>query len=161
MGWGINELSSRDKEFGSPGAVRPWISEDSLVGVDKLVKSAGSKISTRDCLKSNFVKFNFDFFFRDVKPGQKSNSMSGLYLGDDFLPDRWDEIVPEEGFVVEQGELSNGGLVEVMGTGEEPIGGAASCSSEDVHKLVIDVPVKTYCSKRAAKREHVEKVLRD
>ena len=41
--------------------------------------------------------------------------MSGLYLGDNFLPDRWDEIVPEEGLVVEQGELGNGGLVEVMG----------------------------------------------
>ena len=101
MGWGVNELGSGDKEFGSPSAGAPRIGKNSFVGVDKLVKSAGSKISARDCLKSNFVKFNFDLLFRDVKPGQKSNSMSGLYLGDDFLPDRRDEVVPEEGFVVE------------------------------------------------------------
>ena len=42
--------------------------------------------------------------------------MSGLYLGDNFLPDQWDVIVPEEGFVVEQGELGNWGLVKIMGT---------------------------------------------
>ena len=41
--------------------------------------------------------------------------MSGLYLGDNFLPDQWDEIVPEEGFIVEQRELGNRGLVKVMG----------------------------------------------
>ena len=31
------------------------------------------------------------------------------------MPDRRDKVVPEKGFVVEQGELGNGGLVEVMG----------------------------------------------
>ena len=69
MGWGVNELGSGDKEFGSPNAVAPWIGKDPFVHVDELVESTQGKISTRDCLKSNFVKFNFDFFFRDVKPG--------------------------------------------------------------------------------------------
>ena len=94
--------------------MRFWLARASLT-TDELVKSAGSKISARDCLKSNFVKFNFDFLFQDIKPGQKSNSMSGLDLGDNFLPDRRDEVVPEKGLVVEQGELGNGSLVEVMG----------------------------------------------
>ena len=42
--------------------------------------------------------------------------MSGLYLGDDLLPDQRDGVMPEEGFVVKQGELGNRSLVEVMGT---------------------------------------------
>ena len=42
--------------------------------------------------------------------------MSGLYLGDNFLLNQWDEVMPEEGFVVEQGELGNGSLVEIMST---------------------------------------------
>ena len=63
VGWGVNELGSGDEEFGSPNAVAPLITKDSFVSVDKLVKSAGSKISARDCLKSNFVKFNFDLLF--------------------------------------------------------------------------------------------------
>ena len=69
VGWGINELSSGDKKFGSPSAVAPQIGKNSFVGVDKLVKSAGSKVSARDCLKSNFIKFNFDLLFQDIKPG--------------------------------------------------------------------------------------------
>ena len=40
VGWGINELGSRDKEFGSPTAVSPMITEDSFVSVDELVESA-------------------------------------------------------------------------------------------------------------------------
>ena len=40
VGWGVNELGSRDKEFGSPGAVSPLIGKDSFVGVDELVESA-------------------------------------------------------------------------------------------------------------------------
>ena len=87
--------------------------------------------------------------------------MSGLDLGDNFLPDRRDKVMPKEGFVVEQGELGDRGLVEIMGTWEEPIGGTTSGGSEDVHKLVINVLIKTYGSKRAAKWENVEKVLRD
>ena len=87
--------------------------------------------------------------------------MSGLYLGDNFLPDRRDKIVPEEGFVIEQGELGNRSLVEIMSTGEEPIGGTTSCCSEDVNKLVINVSIKTYCSKRVTKGKNVEKVLRN
>ena len=40
VGWGVNELGSRDKEFGSPGTVSPLIGKDLLVGVDELVESA-------------------------------------------------------------------------------------------------------------------------
>ena len=69
VGRGINKLVSGDKEFGSPTTITPRIGENSFVGVDELIKSAGGKISARDCLKSNFVKFNFDLLFRDVKPG--------------------------------------------------------------------------------------------
>ena len=69
--------------------------------------------------------------------------------------------MPEEGFVVKQGELGDGGLVKVMGTREEPIGGATSCGCEDIDKLVINIPVETYCSKRATKGENVKKVLRN
>ena len=60
---GIDELGSWDKEFGSPSAVAPLIGEDLFIGVDELVESTQSKISTWDCLKSNFIKFNFDFDF--------------------------------------------------------------------------------------------------
>ena len=63
VGWGVNELGSGDEEFGSPNAVAPLVGKDSLVGVDELVESACSEISTWDCLKSNFVKFNFNFVF--------------------------------------------------------------------------------------------------
>ena len=69
--------------------------------------------------------------------------------------------MPEEGFVVEQGELSDGSLVEVMGTGEEPIGSTTSCGSEDIDKLVINIPIKTYGSERATKGKDVKKVLRN
>ena len=40
VGWGVNELGSRDKEFGSPSAVAPLVGKNSFIGVDKLVKSA-------------------------------------------------------------------------------------------------------------------------
>ena len=40
VGWGVNELGSRDKEFGSPGTVSPLIGKDLFVGVDELVESA-------------------------------------------------------------------------------------------------------------------------
>ena len=63
VGGGINELGFWDEEFGSPSAIAPLIGEDSFISVDKLVESAWSKISTWDCLKSNFVKFNFNFGF--------------------------------------------------------------------------------------------------
>ena len=44
--------------------------------------------------------------------------MSGLYLGDNFLLDQWDVIMPEEGFVVEQGDLGGWGLIKVVGAQE-------------------------------------------
>jgi len=44
--------------------------------------------------------------------------VSGLDLHDNFRPDQGDEVVPEEGFVVEQGDLSGWGLVEVMSARE-------------------------------------------
>ena len=69
MGWGINELGSGDEEFSSPNLVTPLVGKDSLIGVDELVESARSEISAWDCLKSNFVKFNFNLVFRDIKPG--------------------------------------------------------------------------------------------
>ena len=40
VGWGIDELSSGDEEFGSPNAVTPLIGKDSFVSVDELVESA-------------------------------------------------------------------------------------------------------------------------
>ena len=38
-GRGINELGSRDKEFGSPSAIAPLVGEDLVVSVDELVES--------------------------------------------------------------------------------------------------------------------------
>ena len=87
--------------------------------------------------------------------------MSGLYLGDNLLSDRWDVVMPEEGFVIEQGELGNGSLVEIVGAWEEPIGGATSCGSEDIDELVINVPIETYGSNWATKGKNVKKVLRN
>ena len=44
--------------------------------------------------------------------------MSGLDLCDDFRPDQGDRVMPEEGFVVKQGDLGSQGLVEVINTRE-------------------------------------------
>ena len=69
VGWGIDELGSGDEEFGCPNAVTLLIGKNLFVSVDELVKSARSKVSAWDCLKSNFIKFNFNFGFQDEKPG--------------------------------------------------------------------------------------------
>jgi len=63
--------------------------------------------------------------------------------------------VPEEGFVVEQGDLSGWGLVEVMSARELPICSATSCCIKDVNKLVINVMVETLSTEKTTKGEDV------
>jgi len=63
--------------------------------------------------------------------------------------------VPEEGFVVEQGDLGGWGLVEVMGTQELPICSATSCCVKDVDELVINVVVKVLSTEKTTKGEDV------
>jgi len=63
--------------------------------------------------------------------------------------------VPEEGFVVEQGDLSGWGLVEVMSARELPICSATSCCVKDVNKLVINVMVETLSAEKTTKGEDV------
>jgi len=59
--------------------------------------------------------------------------------------------VPEEGFVVEQGDLGGWGLVEVMGTRELPICSAMSCCVKDVDKLVINVMIEALSAEESTK----------
>jgi len=63
--------------------------------------------------------------------------------------------VPEEGFVVEQGDLSGWGLVEVMSARELPIGSATSCGVKDVNKLVINVMIETLSAEESTKVEDI------
>jgi len=63
--------------------------------------------------------------------------------------------VPEEGFVVEQGDLGGWGLVEVVGTRELPICSAMSCCVKDVNKLVINVMIKALSTEKTTKGEDV------
>jgi len=63
--------------------------------------------------------------------------------------------VPEEGFVVEQGDLGGWGLVEVMGAQELPICSAMSCGVKDVNKLVINVVIKALSAEEATKGEDI------
>ena len=63
--------------------------------------------------------------------------------------------MPEEGFVVEQGDLSGWGLVEVMSARELPICSATSCCVKDVNKLVINVMVETLSAEKTTKGEDV------
>jgi len=63
--------------------------------------------------------------------------------------------VPEEGFIVEQGDLSGWGLVEVMSTRELPICSATSCSVKDVNKLVINVMIKALSAEETTKGKDV------
>jgi len=81
--------------------------------------------------------------------------MSGLDLCDDFQSDQGDEIMPKEGFVVEQGDLGGWGLVKVMGTRELPICSATSCSGKKVNKLVINVMIKADSTKGTTKGEDI------
>jgi len=63
--------------------------------------------------------------------------------------------VPEEGFVVEQGDLGGWGLVEVMGARKLPIGSATSCYIKDVNKLVINVMIEVLSTEKTTKGEDV------
>jgi len=63
--------------------------------------------------------------------------------------------VPEEGFVVEQGDLSGWGLVEVMSARELPICSATSCGVKDVNKLVINVMIKALSAEEMTKGKDV------
>jgi len=63
--------------------------------------------------------------------------------------------MPEEGFVVEQGDLGGRGLVEVMSARELPIGSATSCCVKDVDKLVINVMIKALSAKESTKVEDI------
>jgi len=63
--------------------------------------------------------------------------------------------VPEEGFVIEQGDLSGWGLVEVMSARELPICGAMSCGVKDVNKLVINVMIKALGAEESTKGEDI------
>ena len=81
--------------------------------------------------------------------------MSGLDLRDDFWPVRWDEVVPEKGFVVKQGDLGGWGLVEVMGARELPIRSATSCCVKDVDKLVINVMIEALSAEESTKGKDV------
>jgi len=63
--------------------------------------------------------------------------------------------VPEEGFVVEQGDLSGWGLVKVMSARELPICSAMSCCVKDINKLVINVMIETLSAEESTKGEDI------
>jgi len=63
--------------------------------------------------------------------------------------------VPEEGFVVEQRDLGGRGLVEVMSARELPIGSTTCCCTKEVHKLKIDVTIKTLSTEESTKVEDI------
>ena len=63
--------------------------------------------------------------------------------------------MPEEGFVVEQGDLGGWRLVDVVSARELPICSAMSCCVKDVDKLVINVMVKALSAEESTKGEDV------
>jgi len=63
--------------------------------------------------------------------------------------------VPEEGFVVEQGDLSGWGLVEVMCARELPVSSATLCCVKDVDQLVINVMIEALSAEEATKGEDI------
>jgi len=63
--------------------------------------------------------------------------------------------VPEEGFVVEQRDLSGWGLVEVMSARELPICSATSCCVKDVNELVINVMIEALSTEESTKGEDI------
>ena len=69
--------------------------------------------------------------------------------------------MPEEGFVIEEGDLSGWGLVEVMGARELPICSAASCCVKDINKLVIKVMIEALSAKESTKGKDIQKILRN
>ena len=63
--------------------------------------------------------------------------------------------MPEESFVVEQGDLGGRGLVEVMSTREFPIGSTTSCCSKKINQLVINVMIESDGTKGMTKWKDV------
>jgi len=63
--------------------------------------------------------------------------------------------MPEEGFVIKQGDLSGWGLVEAMGARELPVCSAMSCCTKDVNKLVINVMIEALSAEKMTKGEDV------
>ena len=63
--------------------------------------------------------------------------------------------MPEEGFVVEQGDLGSWGLVKVMSARELPIGSTTSCCVEDINKLVINVMIEALSAEKSTKGEDI------
>ena len=63
--------------------------------------------------------------------------------------------MPEEGFVVEQGDLGGWGLVKVVSTRELPICSATSCCVKDVDELVINVMIEALSAEESTKGEDV------
>ena len=63
--------------------------------------------------------------------------------------------MPEEGFVVEQGDLSGWGLVEVVSARELPVCSATSCGVKDVNELVINVMIEALSAKESTKGEDI------
>jgi len=66
-----------------------------------------------------------------------------------------DEVVPEEGFVVELGDLGGWGLVEVMSARKLPICGTTSCCIKEINKLKINVMIEALSTEEATKGEDV------
>ena len=81
--------------------------------------------------------------------------MSGLDLRDNFRPVRRDEVVPEEGFIVEQGDLGGWGLVEIMSARKLPICSTTPCCIEEINKLKIDISIKTLGTEESTKGEDI------
>ena len=63
--------------------------------------------------------------------------------------------MPEEGFVIEQGDLSGWGLVKVMGARELPVCSATSCCIEDINKLVVNVMIEALSAEESTKGKDV------
>ena len=63
--------------------------------------------------------------------------------------------MPEESFVIEQGDLSGWGLVEVVSARELPICSTTSCCVKDVDKLVINVMIEALSAKESTKGEDI------
>ena len=63
--------------------------------------------------------------------------------------------MPEEGFVVEQGDLSGWGLVKVVSARKLPICSATSCCIKDVDKLVINVMIEVLSAEESTKGKDV------
>ena len=63
--------------------------------------------------------------------------------------------MPEEGFVIEQGDLGSWGLVEVMSARELPICSATSCCVKDVDELVINVMIEALSAEESTKGDDI------